>query len=318
MSSRRCLCWSITRDKLANIRSVRAQGYRNYPGQGATRPVDMYVWAPVEVASPVFRFSADARPLIESLTVICDALKYRFHTHHRAMPTLDLTTSIFIGHTEGFTLLELKKLVTLWLALEHKPATLRWQRRAFPGGCWPCGSRLGALVAQPLHDPLNIMPYPSDETREFFTKADARPFQRRGSHERGGGYRRTVSAHRVAVHLRLAARAGHEDDGAAEQNVARDPVRRGGGVIGHRTGHPRADTTAGADKPFLGIIDRCSRGARVPADGAKSGTGHHHGAGEHLRQSREGGPRDEPRSVLGIHAHGLAQRGLGFHDAWRR
>ncbi|KAI2627247.1 hypothetical protein GGS21DRAFT_540731 [Xylaria nigripes] len=174
---RRYKCWSVSYDYHMNSSYVKSEEYENCPSAEATRPIDMYMWGPIEVASPLFR-TADSEPTWASLGTVCDVLKYHFRTHHSAMPTLDMTTSIFIGHTEGYTLLELKKLVTLWLAVEPKLGFLHRYRRSSPWGSWPCRSlrqhsRLGVLVSQPLNAPLNdphgIMPHQCEETREFYT-----------------------------------------------------------------------------------------------------------------------------------------------------
>jgi hypothetical protein len=83
-----------------------------------------------------------------------------------------------MGHTEGFTLFELKKLVTPFLVLEADLARLCRRHRSTPKGWWPCTalrshSRLGVLCSQPLDtpfvDPGKIMPHNSVDTREFFT-----------------------------------------------------------------------------------------------------------------------------------------------------
>ncbi|KAI1181250.1 hypothetical protein F4777DRAFT_526519 [Nemania sp. FL0916] len=147
-----------------------------------------YSWVPIEVSSPTihtsmppFRASAPTVPGFRSLASVCSVLKSSFRTHHCAVPELDLTTSIFISHSEGLTLLELKKLVTLWLVLEPVLSRLHRQRRCHPN-YWPSGSlrfncKLAGLVGQPLrtggtgsfHDGAGIMPHPSDATRDFFT-----------------------------------------------------------------------------------------------------------------------------------------------------
>ncbi len=126
----------------------------------------------------MFRVRGDFdRAVFDSLTTVCETLQSRLRTHHCAVPTLDGTTSIFVGHTEGFTLLELKKLVTLWSLLEPRLRHLHRHRRNTLEGQWACAplrhfSRLGAItdvpLGFPLADPDGVLPHPSHGTREFF------------------------------------------------------------------------------------------------------------------------------------------------------
>ncbi|KAI0534049.1 hypothetical protein GGR58DRAFT_80355 [Xylaria digitata] len=174
----RYLTWSVSEDPYTDLRHVRSTDYANCPAANVTRPIDMYRWTGLEVASPVFENDSEAKlqAVLESLTTVCQTLKHRLRAHHCALPTLDGTTSIFVGHTEGFTLLELKKLVTLWFIVEPELRYLHRARRdTYNGqvGCRPLRyySRLGMLCSQPLDQPLNdphqVMPHPSQEQREF-------------------------------------------------------------------------------------------------------------------------------------------------------
>ncbi|KAI0913488.1 hypothetical protein F4823DRAFT_559044 [Ustulina deusta] len=176
----RYLTWSVSRNHSShnNFKNVKAGDYAGSYDPTATRPVDMYRWAALEVSSPVFRVRGDFdRAVFDSLTAVCETLQSRLRTHHCAVPTLDGTTSIFVGHTEGFTLLELKKLVTLWSLLEPRLRHLHRHRRNTLEGQWACAplrhfSRLGAItdvpLGFPLADPDGVLPHPSHGTREFF------------------------------------------------------------------------------------------------------------------------------------------------------
>ncbi|KAI1420832.1 hypothetical protein F5Y12DRAFT_719128 [Xylaria sp. FL1777] len=171
--------WSISRTPFWRFKNVKSSDYKGYRHPRATRPVDMYHWAALEVSSPVCQATPESSLLgLESLKVVCDTLRHSLRTHHCALPTLDGTTSIFIGHTEGFTLLELKKLVTLWFVIEPRLRHIHRHHRNTLEGQWTCmplryGSRLGALANVPLNFPLfdtdGIMPHPSVDTRDFFT-----------------------------------------------------------------------------------------------------------------------------------------------------
>jgi hypothetical protein len=175
---RRYHTFSVSNDEHANLNNVLARHYEHCPSHDAMRPVDLYHWVPIEVASPVFSVVADRESIVGALGAVSDTFKRRLRTHHCALPSLDLTTSIFIGHTEGFTLLELKKFVTLYLLIEQDIARLHRRHRYTTEGRWPCEplrtrSRLGALVSQPLDAPLNdpkkILPHPIDAVRESLT-----------------------------------------------------------------------------------------------------------------------------------------------------
>ncbi|KAI3326940.1 hypothetical protein HD806DRAFT_378220 [Xylariaceae sp. AK1471] len=179
-SRRRYLTWSVSHDEHATQKNVLSTHYEHCPSDDAVRPIDLYHWVPIEVASPVFSGADEnAEEVNVALRLVCDKLQHRFRTHHCALPTLDLTTSIFIGHSEGFTLLELKKFVTLYMMIERDLARLHRRHRSTLNGRWPCEpvrvrSRLGTLVEQPLDvplvDPLKIMPHPSQGVREALTE----------------------------------------------------------------------------------------------------------------------------------------------------
>ncbi|KAI0805410.1 hypothetical protein GGR55DRAFT_274083 [Xylaria sp. FL0064] len=170
--------WSVSRNRFWRFNNVKSSDYRNCSDPAATRPVDMYHWAGIEVSSPVYHISNQTahEAVYDSLKIVCETLKRGLRTHHCALPTLDGTTSIFISHTEGFTLLELKKLVTLWFVLEPKLRRLHRHHRNTLEGQWTCmplrrGSRLGSMADVPLEypvfDPDGIMPHLREEMRQF-------------------------------------------------------------------------------------------------------------------------------------------------------
>ncbi|KAI0412829.1 hypothetical protein F5X98DRAFT_391430 [Xylaria grammica] len=174
----RYLTWSVSEDPNVDLQYVQSSQYRRCPDPEATRPVDMYRWVRLEVSSPIFQEHHRPEPdeVRGSLEVVCDTLRTQLRTHHCALPTLDGTTSVFIGHTEGFTLLELKKMATLWIVVEPMLRCIHRARRDTAegqAGCRPflLGTRLGQLCIQPLDQPLDdpdrIMPHPSPEQREF-------------------------------------------------------------------------------------------------------------------------------------------------------
>ncbi|KAI0968842.1 hypothetical protein F4678DRAFT_481711 [Xylaria arbuscula] len=173
--------WSVSCNPHWSFFNVTSPDYRNCRDPEAIRPVDMYKWMALEISSPVFRVGGEemGKSVYDSISFICDTLKEKTRVHHCALPTLDGTTSVFIGHTEGFTLLELKKLVTLWFVLEPRLRHLHRHHRNTVDGQWTClplrrGSRLGSMLGQPirypLDDPDHILPHSSYETRDFFTR----------------------------------------------------------------------------------------------------------------------------------------------------
>ncbi|KAI0154262.1 hypothetical protein GGR57DRAFT_467737 [Xylariaceae sp. FL1272] len=179
--------WSVSTNKWANLKRVHFRDYFGHPDAGhpqykgalTTHPVKQYVWMPMELASPLW----DQRnwdPVRKSTQSVCHVLRHNLRVHHCALPSLDMTTSIFIGHSSGFTLLELKKIVTLYVLIEKDNAHLHRRRRSTPQGHWPCESlltrsRLGSVLSQintlkgQVHDAERILPHPSPATFEYWT-----------------------------------------------------------------------------------------------------------------------------------------------------
>jgi len=181
---KRYLTFSISHDRHPDRSGVRAAQYANCPPRGAMNPLHRYRWVPIEVASPVFNAGSSANPsqpqdtIYGPLARVCRALRYNLRTHHSAMPSLNMTTSVYVGHTEGFTLLELKKFVTMWLFLEAELAYLHRGHRVSKAGKWTCnsivkGSRLaevldGRPLTTPLSDPDGILPHQPPATARFW------------------------------------------------------------------------------------------------------------------------------------------------------
>ncbi|KAI0388765.1 hypothetical protein F5Y17DRAFT_474117 [Xylariaceae sp. FL0594] len=183
----RYLTFSVSHDDYHDRRAVSAAQYEGCPNQGVVNPLLKYRWAPIEVSSPVFDAggSSSARsrrpsptPQDGLLARVCDVLRYRVRSHHCALPTLNLTTSVYVGCTEGFTLLELKKLVTLWVLVESDMARLHRGYRATFEGKWTCasvmeGSRLAAVLSTydtttGVRDPDGILPHNPPRTNAFW------------------------------------------------------------------------------------------------------------------------------------------------------
>ncbi|RYP24167.1 hypothetical protein DL765_000662 [Monosporascus sp. GIB2] len=92
-------------------------------------PEEFYRFYYAKVSSPVMPMHLDALPALrEKLKLVCKGLRDNFRIH-KEMPSLELGTTICIGRTDGFTILELKKIATLWVALEKHFARLHRRHR---------------------------------------------------------------------------------------------------------------------------------------------------------------------------------------------
>ncbi len=110
-------------------------------------PEEFYKWYYGRIYTPVVPFTYEyATELFERLDWACTGLRDRFRVH-RDHPALELGTVVCIGHTEGFTLLDLKRVVTLWLVLEPWFGRLHRRHRtdrsnAGTAAVWSGGGRL--------------------------------------------------------------------------------------------------------------------------------------------------------------------------------
>lgn len=92
-------------------------------------PEEFYKWFYGRVYTPVFPIDAVTTiRLRDRLDWLSNGLRRKFRIH-KEMPALELGTTVNIGHTAGFNILELKKLVTMWVHLEGSFATLHRRNR---------------------------------------------------------------------------------------------------------------------------------------------------------------------------------------------
>ncbi|KAI1401478.1 hypothetical protein F4819DRAFT_457963 [Hypoxylon fuscum] len=167
-----------------DFNNMRWEDYTDAPPvEEAENPADLYGWEMIKIASPVM----DARRTQEvqqALLVIIRVVRQHFRIH-KDVAAIPATTQINLSHTEGFTLLEAKKMLTLFALLEGNLARLNRRFRCESAYSHVCGdvktiSNLGALsAADPAaenFDPLDILPRPPyadrvrllDEMDEYF------------------------------------------------------------------------------------------------------------------------------------------------------
>ncbi|RYP06840.1 hypothetical protein DL764_002888 [Monosporascus ibericus] len=92
-------------------------------------PEEFYRFCYARVSSPVMPMHLNALPTLrEKLEMVCKGLRDNFRIY-KEIPSLELGTTICIGRTDGFTILGLKKIVTLWVALEKHFARLHRRHR---------------------------------------------------------------------------------------------------------------------------------------------------------------------------------------------
>ncbi|KAI1337164.1 hypothetical protein F5Y15DRAFT_426055 [Xylariaceae sp. FL0016] len=95
-------------------------------------PVDMYRWCFAKVSSPVLRLGDEAR-IRRGLHDAYAALRARLRIHRDA-PALNLTSQVTVGHTGGFALRELKRVVTVFALTRAHLARLHRRHRTRRGG----------------------------------------------------------------------------------------------------------------------------------------------------------------------------------------
>ncbi|KAI0019687.1 hypothetical protein F4780DRAFT_780181 [Xylariomycetidae sp. FL0641] len=179
--------WNVTRtwQPPVTIDHAQAVDYANAPDAYRIIPAASYKWATVGVSSPVLPFRGIDR-IEKTLRRVCAVLRNNLRIH-KPLVSIPTTTSIFIGHTRGFTLLELKKFVTLMMFTSSDLARLHPEERASSstataGKHWLrpyCGSflRLSALASASCGDAHLLsneqhayFPHPSDPVRRVLTE----------------------------------------------------------------------------------------------------------------------------------------------------
>ncbi|KAI0602791.1 hypothetical protein F4775DRAFT_600741 [Biscogniauxia sp. FL1348] len=171
--------WSVS--PAADLRpdGVRTAQYALAPGPRAPPPVAGYKWAALKVASPAMSGHETAR-IEQALERVCRTLRARFRAHLDLPASLPLSTQVSVSHTQGFSLLELKKVATLVRLLEAPLRRLHRVERTAPDAWRACGSfatwtALGSaagysphwLFANPKAPAWRALPRPAPATRVF-------------------------------------------------------------------------------------------------------------------------------------------------------
>ncbi|KAI1077570.1 hypothetical protein F5B20DRAFT_583283 [Whalleya microplaca] len=159
------------------LASVTRNDYEDLQGTPAgpgvlVNPTHAYHWEVVKVASPVMRAQPEETRRV--LLQIMKALRNNFRIH-KDMRAIPVTTQAVVSHTAGFSILELKKFITLWGCINNEMNHLCREYRSSPDYNLVCGemlrfSPLGAASYAPtdLVDTWvgsGIVPRPSDDER---------------------------------------------------------------------------------------------------------------------------------------------------------
>ncbi|KAI0475964.1 hypothetical protein GGR56DRAFT_693130 [Xylariaceae sp. FL0804] len=117
----------VTADALARAAQARHRQANAPPagtgGNAASPADDRCAWAALQLTSPVMRLRDDAAFNAE-LASVSHALRGNgglgLRIHPDDLPELNLGTRLVVGHTRGFTLRQLKRVVTLWALLAQR------------------------------------------------------------------------------------------------------------------------------------------------------------------------------------------------------
>ncbi|KAI5925696.1 hypothetical protein F4810DRAFT_717373 [Camillea tinctor] len=171
--------WSVSEVKFVRPDLVRTEHYEQAPSTTARPPTDAYKWLAVKVSSPVLN-GGEIGAIEAALERVCRTLRRRFRAHRDLPQALPLSTQVVVSHTQGFSLVELKKFATLARLLEHSLRKLHKHERADPAA-WRAAATFGtwsALGAASHHDTEWLManaqapawralPRPEPTTRAF-------------------------------------------------------------------------------------------------------------------------------------------------------
>ncbi|XXH05915.1 hypothetical protein Hte_012357 [Hypoxylon texense] len=155
--------------------SVRNEYYADPPEGQDVR--DLYGWEVIRIASPVMPVEP-ANSVKTTAADICRVMRAGFRIH-RDMTAIPTTMQVTVSHTKGFTLLEVKKILSLYAVMEEP---LRGLNRRFRGSLAYqdiCGSirRYSPLGVVSLQNPEeNFDPdkiLPTDRRDDFMAEMDA-------------------------------------------------------------------------------------------------------------------------------------------------
>ncbi|KAI0023615.1 hypothetical protein F4780DRAFT_786345 [Xylariomycetidae sp. FL0641] len=118
--------WCVTRSRVVTWKELLSQNYRQPEGYYAN-PSLLYRWFPATVYSPLL--SSSAYPA--ALRRACGALRTRLRVHKPAS-ALRGHVGVHVGSPRGWTLLQLKRFLTLWLAVEDAATLLHPEHASLP------------------------------------------------------------------------------------------------------------------------------------------------------------------------------------------
>ncbi|KAI1764929.1 hypothetical protein GGR53DRAFT_293837 [Hypoxylon sp. FL1150] len=138
----------------------------------------LYGWELVKLASPVMRVQQGALDDIKMTTSeICRVMRKDFRIH-RDCPVVPTSMTVVVSHTNGFTLLELKKIITLYAVFEAQLNALNREYRCSTAyesisGSIQTESPLGKMSSQVTdirnyNDPENIGDNPQHSSDPIF------------------------------------------------------------------------------------------------------------------------------------------------------
>ncbi|KAI0138043.1 hypothetical protein F4776DRAFT_73404 [Hypoxylon sp. NC0597] len=146
-------------------RLIKREDYDDTPSE-ATFSMNPYHYEMIKIASPVMRIEYPPTDIEKIVSQICKTMRNNFRIH-KVMPSIGTTAQITISHSTGFTLLDIKRLVTLVSITQGSLARLNQEHRSSARYETVCGpikrvSRLAGLASgdpsSPNFDPDNIMP----------------------------------------------------------------------------------------------------------------------------------------------------------------
>ncbi|KAI4864829.1 hypothetical protein F4820DRAFT_422272 [Hypoxylon rubiginosum] len=148
-------------DERIGMRAVENHHYADPPAEDAK---SLYGWETVRISSPVLPVSP-AASIMTTAGDICRVMRNNFRIH-RDMASIPTSMQISVSHTKGFTLLEVKKIISLYTLIEPHLRQLNRGYRASSAYQNICGSvrrwsNLGQVSVTELgknFDPDRILP----------------------------------------------------------------------------------------------------------------------------------------------------------------
>ncbi|KAI1379707.1 hypothetical protein F4677DRAFT_407378 [Hypoxylon crocopeplum] len=164
-------------DADANMIYVRGQDYARQAGtHPPVDPQKQYEWVMAKVSSPVLPLrlhendDQDLKNVATILSILCRTLRNNFRIH-RELPSIPTTAQINVSHSAGFSLTEIKKLITLVAVTHGDIVKIHRQWRTSSDYERVCGpvqttTNLGSISftntpGAPSNDPKFVLPHPT-------------------------------------------------------------------------------------------------------------------------------------------------------------